>query len=475
MDLRAKYRTPATSIGLLSSSRSTTKTCAPHPGEYPEFNQLCRPGTRSSWIFNSRAIDPAAFFWWHKKHLAPVAVEPWAAVVQETTYGLQKHLELPVSSSASSWCECVYMFLKVGTSFTNPSDCFLFFPTCQVRVVRFYQSCSSPPSSPPPPFPPPPLPPLPCSLPPCQLFAKLFANFRTQWALLDLNCKGPSSVSTAGPQPGTVRAQWAPLDLNLGPSELSEHSEHRWTSTWGPPSSVSTAGPQRPDRMPEDMPDRTPDKMSERMPEDMPDKVPECLPDRMPEDMPDRMPEGMPDRMSDRMPEDMPDKVPECLPDRTPEDLPNRMPDRMSDRMTEGMPDRVPEDMPEHIAEDMPGRMPEDMPDRMPEDMPDKMLEDMPDRMPEDLPVTKRIDVMVGVTRSKVILLYHDMFLIYHDPSSNESVLEVKPRILPMDFAASVDRNPAQARRWNWVHGRWQVMLIVLKILHSSKWLPFLT
>ena len=60
---------------------------------------------------------------------------------------------------------------------------------------------------------------------------------------------------------------------------------------------------------------------------------------------------------------------------------------------------------------------------------------------------------MVGVTRSKVILLYHDMFLIYHDPSSNESVLEVKPRILPMDFAASVDRNPAQARRWNWVHG----------------------
>jgi hypothetical protein len=54
--------------------------------------------------------------------------------------------------------------------------------------------------------------------------------------------------------------------------------------------------------------------------------------------------------------------------------------------------------MPEHIAEDMPGRMPEDMPDRMP----DKMPEDMSDRMPEVLPVTKRIDVMVGITRSKV-------------------------------------------------------------------------
>jgi hypothetical protein len=43
--------------------------------------------------------------------------------------------------------------------------------------------------------------------------------------------------------------------------------------------------------------------------------------------------------------------------------------------------------------------MPEDMPDRMP----DRMPEDMSDRMPEDLPVTKRINVMVGITRSKVI------------------------------------------------------------------------
>ena len=73
----------------------------------------------------------------------------------------------------------------------------------------------------------------------------------------------PSSVRTAGTQPGTFPAQCAPLDLNLGPSELSAH---RWTSTWDLPSSVRTAGPPRPDRMPEDMPD----------------KVPECLPDRMP-------------------------------------------------------------------------------------------------------------------------------------------------------------------------------------------------
>jgi hypothetical protein len=35
--------------------------------------------------------------------------------------------------------------------------------------------------------------------------------------------------------------------------------------------------------------------------------------------------------------------------------------------------------------------------------MPDRMPEDMPDKMPEDLPVRKCINVMVGITRSKVI------------------------------------------------------------------------
>ena len=39
----------------------------------------------------------------------------------------------------------------------------------------------------------------------------------------------------------------------------------------------------------------------------------------------------------------------------------------------------------------------------MPEDMSDRMPEDMSDRMPESLPVTKRVNVMVGINRSKVI------------------------------------------------------------------------
>ena len=141
------------------------------------------------------------------------------------------------------------------------------------------------------------------------------------------------------------------------------------------------------------------------MPEDMTDRVSGRMPDRMPEDMPDGMSDRMPEDMSDRMPEDMSDRMPEDMPDRMPEDMPDRMPEDLPDRMPEDLPEDMPEDMPEHIAEDMPGRMPEDMPDRLPEDMPDKMPEDMSDRMLEDLPVTKRINVMVGITRSKVIFV----------------------------------------------------------------------
>ena len=72
---------------------------------------------------------------------------------------------------------------------------------------------------------------------------------------------------------------------------------------------MCTAGPQRPDIIPEDMPDRVLD-MSDRMPEDMPEHIAEDMPGRMPEDMPDRMPEDM----LDKMPEDMSDRMPEDLP-----------------------------------------------------------------------------------------------------------------------------------------------------------------
>jgi hypothetical protein len=45
------------------------------------------------------------------------------------------------------------------------------------------------------------------------------------------------------------------------------------------------------------------------------------------------------------------------------------------------------------------------MPIYMPEYVPNKMPEDVSDRMPDDLPVRKYINVMVGITRSKVFFL----------------------------------------------------------------------
>ena len=124
---------------------------------------------------------------------------------------------------------------------------------------------------------PPPLPP--CQ--PCQLVAKFFANCPAQCALLDVTlrtthlsahcwtstCDLPSSVCTAGPQPGTCLAQCAPLDLNRGPDQLCVH---RWTSTCELPSSIYTAGPQRTDKMPENIPHG----ISNRMPKNISDKMP---------------------------------------------------------------------------------------------------------------------------------------------------------------------------------------------------------
>jgi len=42
----------------------------------------------------------------------------------------------------------------------------------------------------------------------------------------------------------------------------------------------------------------------------------------------------------------------------------------------------------------------------MPDRMSNRMSEDMSDRMPEDLPVRKCINVMVGITRSKVFFYF---------------------------------------------------------------------
>ena len=92
------------------------------------------------------------------------------------------------------------------------------------------------------------------------------------------------------------------------------------------------------------------------------------------------------------------------------------MPEDMSDRMPEDVPDRMPEDLPDRMPEDMPEDMPDHMPEDMPDRMPNRMSEDMSDRMPEDLPVRKCINVMVGITRSKVI--FHSFLYVYQRVSS---------------------------------------------------------
>ena len=161
----------------------------------------------------------------------------------------------------------------------------ILFPTCQIRIGRFYQNILPPrPRHPPPP------PPRLVVLFLLVLLLASSSNFSWTMTALISTCTSASptlrpalcqlsSPTLCAKLFANFPAQCAPLDLNRGPAQLSVH---RWTSTWDLPSSVCTAGPQRPDRMPEDMPDG----MSDRMPEDMPDG----MSDRMPEDMPDKMP-----------------------------------------------------------------------------------------------------------------------------------------------------------------------------------------
>ena len=129
-----------------------------------------------------------------------------------------------------SWLRCSsssWLWYRPGAMSQNHKN---WFPTCQVRVVRFYQSCSSPPPSS-------------SSASPSSSTTSASTSTSTValptlgQALRQLR----SSVRTARLQPKTFPAQCAPLDLNLGPSQLSAH---RWTSTWDLPTSIRTAGAQ---------------------------------------------------------------------------------------------------------------------------------------------------------------------------------------------------------------------------------------
>ena len=141
---------------------------------------------------------------------------------------------------------CKYVHVYISTHMYMD----ILFPTCQVRVVRFYVSCLLLLSSPllllllnrdprrtvfsVGPQPRPSTPSVPCRT--------STTTIPAQCSLPDLNHDHPCPVFPAGPQPrvstpsvslpdlqpGTFPAQCAPLDLNLGPSQLSVQ---RWTST----------------------------------------------------------------------------------------------------------------------------------------------------------------------------------------------------------------------------------------------------
>ena len=156
-------------------------------------------------------------------------------------------LQILVFSSFTVFLACFAFVCCFFCSFFLVAFASHFFPACQVRVVRFYQSCSPPP---------PRLAVLLLLLVLLQfLLDHVCISFHLHFRLANSSpsqlsspsslrqalCQLPSSVCAAGPQPGTFPAQCAPLDLNLGPAQLSLH---RWTSTWDLPSSVCTAGPQ---------------------------------------------------------------------------------------------------------------------------------------------------------------------------------------------------------------------------------------
>ena len=103
----------------------------------------------------------------------------------------------------------------------------------------------------------------------------------------------------------------------------------------------------------------------------------------------------------------------------------------------------------------MPEDMPEDVPEDMPDRMPDRMPEDMSDRMPEDLPVRKSINVMAGITRSKVFRFYHSCsppprLAVWAEDCRNRSVVRCNVQ----------GRSGMSKRHWAWRTKRSQAVQV---------------
>ena len=130
----------------------------------------------------------------------------------------------------------------------------LFFPTCQVRVVRFYKSC-----------------------PPLLrvIFAVIFASF---------------NYVTERSGQRRISAGWAVPDLSRGASELGGQrrtSAARKKKRYVRKICQKECREKCQKRMWEDMPRDTSESMSKEIPKDMSEDMSKDLPERLSEEMPD--------------------------------------------------------------------------------------------------------------------------------------------------------------------------------------------
>ena len=93
--------------------------------------------------------------------------------------------------------------------------------------------------------------------------------------------------------------------------------------------------------------------------------------------------------------------------------------------------------------------------------MPDRMPENMSDRMPEDLPVTKCINVMVGITRSKVIFSSPFAFVPFISQCSSFCGSSVPLGLLPFHLFRRLTRPPAVPKEiFNDFHVRYTLYIV---------------
>jgi hypothetical protein len=79
------------------------------------------------------------------------------------------------------------------------------------------------------------------------------------------------------------------------------------------------------------------------------------------------------------------------------------------------------------------------------------MPENMSDRMPDDLPVTKCINVMVGITRSKVILLDAPLEILQVDVGFAFGACREETARVMKQCQNLVESRQVQEQVWGWL------------------------